>query len=194
MEFFEEAGSSGNIFPQDVVASSWEYVCQGKHEVLQYMKPVHASRHVKHEVDRPSKRCCDACDQAMRLDMRRTWCILAWSQATHPDREISSSGDQFKISLDVGLLEKVEEGFGFGVKATVNQKLDPKDCGLSCGDPKDSGPAAGESLALDCLGWDSEGLYLLVGDCNSLSNARLLTPHSLLFQVTSSDLVEVAGG
>ena len=39
----------------------------------------------------------------------------------------------------------------------------------------------GEPLALDCLGWDSEGLYLLVGDCNSLSNARLLTPHSLLF-------------
>ena len=52
----------------------------------------------------------------------------------------------------------------------------------------------GEPLALDCLGWDSEGLYLLVGDCNSLSNARLLTPHSLLFQVTSSELVEVAGG
>ena len=48
----------------------------------------------------------------------------------------------------------------------------------------------GEPLALDCLGWDSEGLYLLVGDCNSLSNARLLTPHSLLFQVTSSELVE----
>ena len=45
---------------QDVVASSWEYVCQGKHEVLQYMKPVHASRHVEHEVDRPSTRCCDA--------------------------------------------------------------------------------------------------------------------------------------
>ncbi|KAF2603209.1 hypothetical protein F2Q70_00025618 [Brassica cretica] len=36
-------------------------------------------------------------------------------------------------------------------------------------------------VAGDCLGWDSEGLYLLVGDCNSLSNARLLTPHSLLF-------------
>ncbi|KAF2535083.1 hypothetical protein F2Q68_00020211 [Brassica cretica] len=53
---------------------------------------------------------------------------------------------------------------------------------------------SGELLALDCLGWDSEGLYLLVGDCNSLSNARLLTPHSLLFQVTSSELVEVAGG
>ena len=52
----------------------------------------------------------------------------------------------------------------------------------------------GEPLSLDCLGWDSEGLYLLVGDCNSLSNARLLTPHSLLFQVTSSELVEVAGG
>ncbi|KAF3584693.1 hypothetical protein F2Q69_00028168 [Brassica cretica] len=51
-----------------------------------------------------------------------------------------------------------------------------------------------EPLALDCLGWDSEGLYLLVGDCNSLSNARLLTPHSLLFQVTSIELVEVAGG
>ncbi|KAF3490095.1 hypothetical protein F2Q69_00052465 [Brassica cretica] len=44
-----------------------------------------------------------------------------------------------------------------------------------------SGPITGEPLALDCLGWDSEGLYLLVGDCNSLSNARLLTPHSLLF-------------
>ncbi|KAG2247481.1 hypothetical protein Bca52824_087109 [Brassica carinata] len=66
----------------DVVASSWEYVCQGKHEVLQYMKPVHASRPVEHEVDRPTT------------------------------REISSSGDQFKISLDVGLLEKVEKGFG----------------------------------------------------------------------------------
>ncbi|KAF3559127.1 hypothetical protein F2Q69_00013259 [Brassica cretica] len=52
----------------------------------------------------------------------------------------------------------------------------------------------GEPLALDCLGWDSEGLYLLVGDCNSLSNARLLTPLSLLFQVTSSELVEAAGG
>ncbi|KAF3501424.1 hypothetical protein F2Q69_00043187 [Brassica cretica] len=25
----------------------------------------------------------------------------------------------------------------------------------------------GEPLALDSLGWDSEGLYLLVGDCNS---------------------------
>ncbi|KAF3490094.1 hypothetical protein F2Q69_00052464 [Brassica cretica] len=70
-----------------------------------------------------------------------------------------------------------------------------------------SGPITGEPLALDCLGWDSEGLYLLVGDCNSLSNARLLTPHSLLFSgeplaldclgwdsVTSSELVEVAGG
>ena len=44
----------------------------------------------------------------------------------------------------------------------------------------------GEPLALDYLGWDSEGLYLLVGDCNSLSNARLLTPHSYGFQVTSS--------
>ncbi|KAF2551377.1 hypothetical protein F2Q68_00035648 [Brassica cretica] len=86
MEFFEEVGSSGNIFPQDVVASSWEYVCQGKHMVLQYMKPVHASRHVEHEVDRPSTRCCDACDQTMRLDMWRTWCLLAWSQAMHPDR------------------------------------------------------------------------------------------------------------
>ncbi|KAF2580022.1 hypothetical protein F2Q68_00005043 [Brassica cretica] len=64
---------------------------------------------------------------------------------------------------------------GFGVKATVNQK--------NC-----------EPLALDCLGWDSVGLYLLVGDCNWLSNARLLTPHLLLFQVTSSELVEVAGG
>ncbi|KAF3527312.1 hypothetical protein DY000_02039489 [Brassica cretica] len=32
----------------------------------------------------------------------------------------------------------------------------------------------GEPLTLDCLGWDSEGLYLLVGDCNSLSNIRLL--------------------
>ncbi|KAF3595932.1 hypothetical protein DY000_02022727 [Brassica cretica] len=52
----------------------------------------------------------------------------------------------------------------------------------------------GEPLAFDCFGWDSEGLYLLVGDGNSLSNARLLTPHSLLFQVTSSELVEVAGG
>ncbi|KAF3547844.1 hypothetical protein DY000_02005081 [Brassica cretica] len=51
-----------------------------------------------------------------------------------------------------------------------------------------------ERLALDCLGWDSVGLYLLVGDCNWLSNGRLLTPHSLLFQVTSSELVEVAGG
>ncbi|KAF2601770.1 hypothetical protein F2Q70_00025983 [Brassica cretica] len=48
----------------------------------------------------------------------------------------------------------------------------------------------GEPLPLDCLGWDSEGLNLLAGDCNSLSNARLLTPHSLLFQVTSSELVE----
>ncbi|KAF2576423.1 hypothetical protein F2Q70_00003902 [Brassica cretica] len=52
----------------------------------------------------------------------------------------------------------------------------------------------GEPLAFDCLGWDSKGLYLLVGDCNSLSNARLLTPHSLLFQVTSSELAGVAGG
>jgi len=52
----------------------------------------------------------------------------------------------------------------------------------------------GEPLAFDCFGWDSEGLYLLVGDCNSLSNARLLTPHSLLFHVTSSELVKVPGG
>ncbi|KAF3528353.1 hypothetical protein DY000_02039476 [Brassica cretica] len=96
----------------DVVASSWEYVCQGKHEVLQYMKPVHASRPVEHEVDRPTTRCCDACDQAMQTDMWRTWCLLTWSLAIHPDREISSSGDQFKTSLDVGLLEKVEKGFG----------------------------------------------------------------------------------
>ncbi|KAF3602090.1 hypothetical protein F2Q69_00036367 [Brassica cretica] len=29
-----------------------------------------------------------------------------------------------------------------------------------------------EPLALDCLGWDSEGLYLLDGDSNSLSNIR----------------------
>ncbi|KAF3592853.1 hypothetical protein DY000_02024060 [Brassica cretica] len=29
-----------------------------------------------------------------------------------------------------------------------------------------------EPLALDCLGWDSERLYLLVGDHNSLSNIR----------------------
>ncbi|KAF2570413.1 hypothetical protein F2Q70_00002723 [Brassica cretica] len=47
----------------------------------------------------------------------------------------------------------------------------------------ESAPGEGEPLALDCLGWDSEGLYLLVGDCNSQSNARLLTPHSLLFQL-----------
>ncbi|KAF3510006.1 hypothetical protein F2Q69_00009986 [Brassica cretica] len=71
---------------QDVVASSRDYVCQGNHEVLQYMKPVHASRHVEHMVDRPSTRCCDACDKAMRPDMWRTWCLLAWSQAMHPDR------------------------------------------------------------------------------------------------------------
>ncbi|KAF3550469.1 hypothetical protein DY000_02007591 [Brassica cretica] len=51
-----------------------------------------------------------------------------------------------------------------------------------------------EPLALDGLGCDSEGLYLLVGDCNSMSNARFLTSHSLLFQVNSSKLVEVAGG
>ena len=50
----------------------------------------------------------------------------------------------------------------------------------------------GEPIALDCLGWDSEGLYLLVGDCNSLSNARLLT--RCCFQVTSSELVEGARG
>ncbi|KAF3561895.1 hypothetical protein DY000_02014282 [Brassica cretica] len=55
------------------------------------------------------------------------------------------------------------------------------------------GPPVREPLALVCLGWDSKGLYLLVGDCNSLSKSRLLTPHSLLFQVTSSELVEVAG-
>uniref|UniRef100_A0A0D2ZQ60 Uncharacterized protein n=1 Tax=Brassica oleracea var. oleracea TaxID=109376 RepID=A0A0D2ZQ60_BRAOL len=164
---------------QDVVASSWEYVCQGKNEVLQYMKPVHASRHVEHEVDRPSTRCCDACDQAMRLDMWRTWCLLAWSQAMHTD---SWEGRERVLIAEVG----------FGVKATGNQKLDQKDSGMSRGDPKDCGLRSVESepLALECLGWDSEGLYLLVGDCNSLSNARLLAPHSLLFQMTSSELVE----
>ena len=52
----------------------------------------------------------------------------------------------------------------------------------------------GEHFALYCLGWDSEGLYLLVGDCNLLSNARLLTPQLLFFfQVTSSELAEVTG-
>ncbi|KAF2533305.1 hypothetical protein F2Q70_00029240 [Brassica cretica] len=159
---------------QDVVATSWQCVCQGKQEGLQYMQPIHASRLVEHEVDRPSTRCCYACNQAMRPNMWRTWCLLSWSQAMNPDREISSSGDHFKISLDVGLLEKVriaKSGLGSRPGSTKN-----------C-----------EPLALVCLGWDSEGLYLLVGDCNSLSKSRLLTPHSLLFQVTSSELVEVAG-
>ncbi|KAF2615534.1 hypothetical protein F2Q70_00011694 [Brassica cretica] len=96
--------------------------------------------------------------------------------------EISSSGDQFKTSLDVGLLEKVENGFGSQKSGLGSRPRSTKNC---------------EPLALECLGWDSEGLYLLVGDCNSLSNARLLTPHSFLFQVTSSKLVEessVLGG
>ncbi|KAF3552627.1 hypothetical protein DY000_02007631 [Brassica cretica] len=66
---------------------------------------------------------------------------------------------------------------------------------VDCGRLKvPSSGLCGEPFALDCLGWDSERLYLLVGDCNSLSNARLLTPHSLLFHVTSSELVKVAGG
>ncbi|KAF2610742.1 hypothetical protein F2Q70_00011678 [Brassica cretica] len=81
--------------------------------------------------------------------------------------------------MDVGLLEKVGKGFGSQKSGLGSRPRSTKNC---------------EPLALDCLGWDSEGLYLLVGDCNSLSNARLLTPHSLLFQVTSSELVEVAGG
>ncbi|KAF3524902.1 hypothetical protein F2Q69_00046000 [Brassica cretica] len=129
-----------------------------------------------HEVERPSTRCCDTCDQAMRPDMWRTWCLLAWIQAMIPD---SSSGDHFKISPDVGLLVKVGQGFGSEKSVLGSRPRSTKNC---------------EPLALDCLGWDSEGLYLLVGDCNSLSNARLLTPHSLLFQVTSSELVEVTGG
>ncbi|KAF2588864.1 hypothetical protein F2Q70_00040575 [Brassica cretica] len=52
---------------------------------MQYMQPVHARRHVEHEVDQPSTRCSDACDRAMRPDMWRTWCLLAWSQTMHPD-------------------------------------------------------------------------------------------------------------
>ncbi|KAF3574454.1 hypothetical protein F2Q69_00061740 [Brassica cretica] len=76
-------------------------------------------------------------------------------------------------------LEKVEKEFGSQKSGLGSRPPSTKNC---------------EPLALDCLGWDSEELYLLVGDCNSLSNARLLTPHSLLFQVTSSELVEVAGG
>ncbi|KAF3551547.1 hypothetical protein DY000_02006026 [Brassica cretica] len=59
---------------QDVVASSWQCVCQGKQEVLQYMKPVHASRHVEHEVERPSTRCCDACNRSMRPAMCEMVC------------------------------------------------------------------------------------------------------------------------
>ncbi|KAF3497268.1 hypothetical protein DY000_02053910 [Brassica cretica] len=82
------------------------------------------------------------------------------------------------------------DGFKAGrVESETGSKRDGSKAGRS-----KAGWATGELLALDCLGWDSEGLYLLVGDCNSLSNARLLTPHSLLFQVTSSELVEVAGG
>ncbi|KAF2576429.1 hypothetical protein F2Q70_00003904 [Brassica cretica] len=178
MEFFEEVGSSGNIFPQDVVASSWEYVCQGKHMVLQYMKPVHASRHVEHEVDRPSTRCCDACDQTMRLDMWRTWCLLAWSQAMHPDstwrRFCSSEERSF-------LVETSSRPVWTWVYLRRSRKGSSQKSGLGS---KPRSTKNCEPLALDCLGWD----------CNSLSNARLLTPHSLLFQVTSSELVEVAGG
>ncbi|KAF3545375.1 hypothetical protein DY000_02007085 [Brassica cretica] len=119
-----------------------------------------------------------------------------------------SSGDQFKTSLDVGLLEKVEKGFGsqksgLGSRPRSTKNLTRRTVGCRAVTRRTVGrgrlkvPSSGlcgEPLALDCLGWDSEGLYLLFGDCNSLSNARLLTPHSLLFQVTSSKLVEVAGG
>ncbi|KAF3506206.1 hypothetical protein F2Q69_00009985 [Brassica cretica] len=98
-------------------------------------------------------------------------------------------------SLDREDSDRRGHGLWLSDYTTVLYDSDPKDCGLSRGDPKDNGPRSIESepLGLDCLGWDSEGLYLLVGDCNSLSNARLLTPHSLLFQVTNSELEEVAG-
>ncbi|KAF3596466.1 hypothetical protein DY000_02021818 [Brassica cretica] len=58
------------------------------------------------------------------------------------------------ISLDVGLLEKFEEGLGSQKSGLGSRPRSTKNC---------------EPLALDCLGWDSEGLYLLVGDFNSLS-------------------------
>ncbi|KAF3585399.1 hypothetical protein F2Q69_00028818 [Brassica cretica] len=80
--------------------------------------------------------------------------------------------------MDVGLLQKVGKGFGSQNSGLGSRPRSTKNC---------------EPLALDCLGWDSEGLYLLVGDCNSLSSARSLTPHSLFSQVTSCELVEVAG-
>ncbi|KAF2607845.1 hypothetical protein F2Q68_00046033 [Brassica cretica] len=92
-------------------------VCVGKQEVLQYMQATcmhfshaaghlyvvvsscmrlrHAASHVEHEVS---------------PHMRPEPC-----KGTHGlphGLEISSSGDQFKTSLDVGLLEKVDKGFG----------------------------------------------------------------------------------
>ncbi|KAF2610256.1 hypothetical protein F2Q70_00011154 [Brassica cretica] len=146
-------------------------------------------------------------------------------------REISSSGDQFKNRLDVGLLGKVKKGSdrrswvwgqGHGQPKTVSYdqliaelfsfrfpllgswiiaggQLANAEClddiaklwivrfsiryilADSICVTHNARHIWGEPLALDFLGWDSEGLYLLVGDCNSLSNARLLTPHSLLF-------------
>ncbi|KAF2609093.1 hypothetical protein F2Q68_00044066 [Brassica cretica] len=231
---------------QDVVASSWEYLCQGKDEVLQYMKPVHASRQVEHEVDRPSTRCCDACDQAMRPDMwmdvvspcmepdhasrqvegvvslcitwRRfcsseersvlvetssrpvwTWVYLrrsrkgsdrrsrVWGQGHGQPKTLANAeclDDIAKLWIVSVASDLVPGGF-----KEIPYSLDREDS-----DRRGHGLWLSEHLALDCLGWDSEGLYLLVRDCNSLSNARLLTTHSLLFQVTSSELVEVAGG
>ncbi|KAF2551874.1 hypothetical protein F2Q68_00033616 [Brassica cretica] len=113
-------------------------------------------------------------------------------------REIISCGYQFNTRLDVSLLENDRKGFGpqksdLGSRPQSTKNLTRRTVGCRAVTRRTVGrgwlevPSSGlcgEPLALDCLGWDSEGLYMLVGDCNSLSNARLLTPHSSLVVVS----------
>ncbi|KAF2603333.1 hypothetical protein F2Q70_00027751 [Brassica cretica] len=129
-----------------------------------------------------SRRCCSTCNLYMQVDMWSTrWNGQPRGVAMHANEACGQPCVRWCVDLHA--LQSCSWPSGRGCVILHETET----CSQPCG-------ARGEPLALDCLGWDSEGLYLLVGDCNSLSNARLLTPHSLLFQVTSSKLVEVAGG
>ncbi|WZZ79382.1 hypothetical protein YC2023_099954 [Brassica napus] len=98
MEFFEEAGGSGNIFTGYQNSSGHQNgsekifgidhgseICRkGKKSRKPTEKPEVArcmsSERGKHEVDRPSMRCLRACNRSMLIDM----CVLVWLLACTP--------------------------------------------------------------------------------------------------------------
>ncbi|KAF3532923.1 hypothetical protein DY000_02040896 [Brassica cretica] len=97
------------------------------------------------------------------------------------DCEVEALSRSFRPSHSVPLMIKwrcCQELVQFYEFRSVEVLLDtppgsPKNCPEARGGSvRVQNRLIGEPLALDCLGWDSEGLYLLDGDSNSLSNIR----------------------